>query len=283
MKRAWIIYQRKDAKHNRAYIKMYEEEGQKLGICFSLMYLEEFMIEDKTGKQILKYKGNDEMFPDFVVNRSRNAEIARCLELLGIKVYNSSEVTRICNNKAETYQAITKAGIPCIPTRYYKNEQLSKLTFLPGEVIKAVDGHGGAQVFEGSQEHCVINQGIGDSDFVVQPKIEGPGQDIRVYVIGNKIFAAVKRQTNGDFRANFSLGGKVSLYEMNAEEKELTQKIISQFAFSMVGIDFIVEKDGKWVFNEMEDAVGARMLYQCSNLHIVKDYLNYIISDKVEN
>ena len=66
------------------------------------------------------------------------------------------------------------------------------------------------------------------------------------------------------------------MYSLTADEQELVQKIIDLFNFDMVGIDFILDDNGNLVFNEIEDVVGARMLYQCSDIDIVKEYLSYI-------
>ena len=39
--------------------------------------------------------------------------------------------------------------------------------------------------------------------------------------------------------------------------------------------------EGKIIFNEMEDVVGARMLYTYTDIDIVEIYLNFIISQIV--
>ena len=44
-----------------------------------------------------------------------------------------------------------------------------------------------------------------------------------------------------------------------------------------VGIDFILDDNNKFIFNEIEDVVGSRMLYQVSDIDIVDLYLNKII------
>jgi len=145
-----------------------------------------------------------------------------------------------------------------------------------GTVLKAVDGHGGSQVclYDGNVEK--ILRIMGRSDMVAQEKVGNRNSDLRVYVIGGKILASVLRESSEGFRANFSLGGSVSLYSLKAVEQELVQKIIDLFNFDMVGIDFILDDNGNLVFNEIEDVVGARMLYQCSDIDIVKEYLSYI-------
>ena len=44
----------------------------------------------------------------------------------------------------------------------------------------------------------------------------------------------------------------------------------------MVSIDFIIDDNDQLIFNEIEDVVGARMLYKCSDIDIVREYLSYI-------
>ena len=45
----------------------------------------------------------------------------------------------------------------------------------------------------------------------------------------------------------------------------------------MVGIDFLVDEKGKFLFNEIEDVVGARMLYQLTSINLVEKYLQFIL------
>ena len=54
-------------------------------------------------------------------------------------------------------------------------------------------------------------------------------------------------------------------------------KIVELFDFGMVGIDFIIGDSGELIFNEIEDVVGARMLYQCMpGVNLVGKYLRFI-------
>jgi gamma-F420-2:alpha-L-glutamate ligase len=112
---------------------------------------------------------------------------------------------------------------------------------------------------------------------VVQPFTGRRHQDLRVYVIGKEIIAAVLRTAKEGFRSNFSLGGEVRLYELSEEEKKIVELITGQFEFGLVGIDFIIGDEGELIFNEIEDVVGSRMLYQCSDINIVELYLKYIL------
>ena len=81
--------------------------------------------------------------------------------------------------------------------------------------------------------------------------------------------------TNGDFRSNVGRAGTLRRTSLTAKQKHV-DKIISNFEFSFVGIDFIYNS-GKLIFNEIEDAVGTRMLFAHTRIDPVAEYLNYII------
>ncbi len=61
----------------------------------------------------------------------------------------------------------------------------------------------------------------------------------------------------------------------------MVEEICRLFDFGLAGIDFIVEEGGSLVFNEIEDVVGARMLYQCCpDIRLLDRYFLFI-RDKI--
>ena len=100
-------------------------------------------------------------------------------------------------------------------------------------------------------------------------------------IIGKKIVGAIKRQANNSFRANFSLGGSVTSYQCDKEILDYVNQVVQVFDFGMVGIDFILDEKNHWLLNEIEDVVGARMLYQCHpDVHLLEQYFAFV-SDKL--
>jgi gamma-F420-2:alpha-L-glutamate ligase len=325
---AWIIYFRQAAEYNRQYINFYTEEGAKLGIDFKLILVEDLEFGVRNNSWFIRYQKAKLDYPDFVICRAIYPLLSKQLELMGIRVFNNSFVAEICNDKARTYQYLAKTGITMVDTSFYRSFQFDEImSRIDGAtVVKAVEGHGGSQVFlinpddadaynnktrqDGNESinnnHIPTNQAnenyistthgctcndealkkIGDikkalkgSDLVVQPRIGSRNQDLRVYVIGKDIIAAVLRTAKEGFKSNFSLGGEVRLYELNEQEKALVNLIINQFNFGLVGIDFIIGDNGELIFNEIEDVVGSRMLYKCSDINIVQRYLIYILNN----
>lgn len=280
-KTGWLIYDKAGAQYNKQYIAMHKEEGEALQISFSLLYAEEINFGVKNGEMCIWYQGQLQKKPDFAICRTIAPKLSMMLEWAGIRVFNSSFVSEIANDKAKTYAYLAGKGIPMTDSVFGTAEWLNgKIDgFEEDTVIKAVNGHGGVQVFRtGTDNTSSIQTGIGESDVIVQSMVKGPGQDVRVYVIGTEIVAAVCRTSQDGFRSNYSLGGKVELYELSSKQKDLVEKIIGEFDFGLVGIDFLIDEQEDFVFNEIEDVVGARMLYQVSDINLLHEYFVYILS-----
>ncbi len=284
----WIIYYRDSAVYNKKYIQFYVGEGNKLGVKIQLLLVEELEFGVREGRCFISSGGKELERPDFAICRAIYPLLSRQLEAMGIRVFNNSMVSEICNDKARTYQYLAKTGIRMLDTCFFRNFQVDEVLdparFAQGPiVIKAVDGHGGNQVFlhrakedEPSSSVSTIREGLGSSDIVVQPLTGGRHQDLRVYVIGREIIASVLRTAKEGFKSNFSLGGEVRLYSLRQEERAIVEQIMEEFDFGLVGIDFIIGDEGELIFNEIEDVVGSRMLYQCSDINIAERYLYFI-------
>lgn len=287
--KAWMVYAKADAIKNERYIQFYQEEGKLRGIDFEVIFLEELTFGISHQSWYMKYQGKLIQAPEFAVCRTIYPLLSSQLESMGIPVFNNAYVARICNDKALTYQLIAQLGIPMVETTFCRGNELERRLieqeYSNPVVFKAVAGHGGSQVFlydknsdERTEQVKVIKDGLAGSDFVMQPLTGSRHQDLRVYVIGKEIVAAVLRTAREGFKSNFSLGGQVELYSLKEKERELVDQIIQLFDFGLVGIDFIIGDDGELIFNEIEDVVGARMLYQCSDINLVGRYLDEIIS-----
>lgn len=282
----WLIYSKADAKKNERYIDFYKEEGKRRGIEIILIFREELEFGIKRGNYYITYGNKETVKPDFAICRTIYPLLSKHLEFMGIPIFNNATVARICNDKAITYQYIQETGVTVIDSTFVKNHELISYMEKIKEptVIKAVDGHGGSQVFLLDKDD--INQlkmeevllKMDGSDCVIQPLTGKKHSDLRVYVIGREIIAAVLRTAVSGFRSNYSLGGNVRLYDLSHEEISIINKIIDKFDFGMVGIDFLIGDDNQLIFNEIEDVVGARMLYSCTNINLVGKYLDFILS-----
>jgi len=286
----WLIYRERDVEKNKRYIEFYKEEGKLQDIEIKLILIEKLEFGIRNNTWYMTYEKKDIQHPDFAICRTIYPLLNKQLEYMGIPVFNNSKVSEICNDKAKTYQYVAKLGIDMVDSAFVKSELVKNAInqIQQPSVIKAVAGHGGSQVFlldpssknadstivEMEKEKILI--GLSSEDTVLQPLTGTRHQDLRVYVIGKKIIAAILRTAKEGFKSNFSLGGEVREYHLSKVESTIVEKIIDLFDFGLVGIDFIIGDRGELIFNEIEDVVGARMLYQCTDINLVRLYLEFI-------
>lgn len=278
-----LIYDKESAKYNQDGIKIYLEEAKKHAMKLRVVYYEDLSYGIKDSKYCLWEKDKAITNLEFAINRCRDYRLSKHMEFMGIRVFNNSFVNKIGNHKWDTYQYLAQYNISMPDTKYIVNCRLQEyLKAIENDVVvvKAVHGHGGSQVclYQPKERKqipsiCKIMDG---EDVVIQPYIKGRGQDLRVYIIGNQIIGAVLRMANEDFRSNYSLGGKVRFYDLSKKEIETVEDVMCHFSLDYVGIDFLVQEDGTLLFNEIEDIVGARMLYQCSDIDPIRMYIKYI-------
>ncbi len=264
----WMLYCREDAENNRAYIQWFQAEGKLLGMMIELKILEDL---DGLKQQAL---------PDFVLNRSRNAEIAEKLEALGVRCINSSLVTKIANDKAETYRFFPQHGIPMLWTcaTFVDNNLPNQTSCGYPLVAKSVDGHGGSEVFlvDNPEAWNPVMEALFGRKIVIQRLCGMAGRDLRIFVLGGEVIAAVLRESESDFRANYSLGGQIRLAELTEAQKQIVKKICQVFPMEWGGIDLLFDSEDHFYVNEVEDAVGSRSLSQLTDLNIAYMVLSYI-------
>lgn len=276
----WLLYNKEDAKRNETFISWFLEEAQKLAFEMSLVLKEELLYGIRNHRLYLEHQKFS--LPDFVVMRHIDPLLTKQFELLGVRVFNTSFVADCCNDKAKTHQYLASSGIRMMDTIFLKTHELQvdSIPFDYPFVLKAVEGRGGQHVYlltSKSELQALVSQ-LTSHSIIIQKLGPVPGKDVRVFVIGNDIIGATLRTSSSSFKANVSLGGTSSLYQLCSSEKELVNKIVSRFngELGFVGIDFLFDEDGKFVFNEIEDVVGSRTLSANSTINVVKLYLQHI-------
>lgn len=280
--RCWLIYSIPDAERNRRNIGFYLEKGADLGIKVELLYREYIKIGVSGGKLSVSYEGSEVTLPDFAVCRTIDPQLSRQLERLGVPVFNSSRVAEITGDKARTYQFFA-GSVPMPDTLFFRwHETPEKGALACPLVAKPCCGRGGYEVKlvgdERELEGYCRERRERREDFVLQKLAGRPGYDLRVYVIGREPVAAMLRSAAGDdIRANFCLGGRAEVYRLSEDEKSLVCRIAEALEPGFIGVDFLFDADGGLLLNEIEDVVGARMLYTFTDVDPVARYLEFIL------
>lgn len=273
----YLIYHPREAVRNQGFIRMFQEKGATCGIEFSYVSADSYQ------------ELEEHPLPDLVLNRTRQTQVSLWYQQRGTTVFHSASLVELANDKYKTLQYLEE-HLPqqvrrekwCPASRLIEREELGEVlegkNDLPSySVIKSLDGHGGTEVFLTEQmESLSVLRG---RNCLLQERIPSDSQDVRVYILGGEIYQAVLRTGQGDFRSNFSLGGQAMPYPLNREQEELVQCFIQAIPggrLGLLGIDFIVSREGQLIFNEIEEMTGCRMLYQCTSRDIVGDYVAWL-------
>ena len=105
------------------------------------------------------------------------------------------------------------------------------------------------------------------------------GRDVRVYVLGTEVLAAMLRiAPEGAFLSNYCRGGSAREYVLSTAERALVAKVAHALGPGYYGIDFLFDGRGGLLLNEVEDVVGSRMLYAHTNIDVVDRHLSSALS-----
>ncbi len=257
-----LVYDPYGAKRNAEFIEKLTASAKARGIELKLCLFDANFSIDKD--------------IDFAAVRTVAPALSAELEKRGIRVFNNSETSKIANDKWLTYSMCRKLGIPTVPTY----DKIPDEPLLPC-VVKSRNGHGGAEVYLTTTsadltQTCNGLTAVGKT-YIVQ-KLATPSKDMRLYMLGGEVVASVLRTSDADFRSNFSLGGKCELCPPTAEQVDIAKRVCARLRCDYVGIDFI-PYNGDLVLNEIEDVVGARMLYELTDIDIAEKFAEYIRSE----
>lgn len=228
--------------------------------------------------------------PDYVIFWDKDIMLARHLESMNIKLFNSREAIENCDNKALMMNKLIDSKIkipktiasPFSFTKHNLSEKYLKSVLQNlGEtvIVKEVNGSFGMQVYKttGIEELKNKINDIGNKSFIIQQYIPSTvGKDIRVNIIGDKIIGAIKRENKADFRANITLGGTGTLIKLTYEQKNLALKAHKALKLDFSGVDLLFGENGEPLLCEVNSNVNFLSFENISGIDFANELLNYI-------
>lgn len=271
----YLIYTDFEAKRNVWFVDRLIKCGEALGAKVELLIRESLTPLFIGGRPALLCGGEEKPLPDAVINRTQDHVLAKHFETAGTRVFNSSEVCRVCNDKMLTFELAASLGIPFIDTEYH-NDGHEPGTF--PAVIKPLDGKGGKNVMlvNSKAEFDAALPFFQGVPFLSQKVASDTGTDLRLYFLGGRMIASFLRYSDGDFRSNYGINGNARVQLPDDFELDAAHKLVDALKPDFVGIDFIFDK-GKPLFNEVEDCVGSRMIYANTDIDVAEEYIKHIL------
>ena len=162
----------------------------------------------------------------------------------------------------------------------HTNEVLDMVGGAP-VVIKLLEGTQGIGVVLGETHKSaksVIEAFHGvDINILVQEFIEeAEGRDIRAFIVGRKIVAAMERKgPDGDFRSNLHRGGTATIVELNSTEKSAALKASKSMGLNVAGVDLLRSKHGPVVM-EVNSSPGLEGIEGASSKDVAGEIIRFL-------
>ncbi|HEX6592989.1 MAG TPA: RimK family alpha-L-glutamate ligase [Bacillota bacterium] len=230
--------------------------------------------------------------PDYVVFTDKDIYLAKQLELLGVRVFNSAQAIQISDDKISTYQVLANHRLPIPKTivapkvfgkqrnHSFAHLQLVAQTLGFPMIVKEAFGSFGEQVYL-IQTMDELREKVKELDgkpYMFQQFIETSyGKDLRLHVVGDEVVAAMKRTSTDDFRANVTSGGTMEAYEPNPLEKQLAIAATKAIGADFAGVDLLFGENGP-VICEINSNAHIRNMYNCTHINVADFMIDYIIN-----
>jgi ribosomal protein S6--L-glutamate ligase len=105
---------------------------------------------------------------------------------------------------------------------------------------------------------------------------ESKGKDIRAFVVGDQVVAAMRRVAQGqEFRSNVHRGGVAEPVELSDEYRETAVRCTQIMGLRVAGVDMLEGKDGPQIM-EVNSSPGLEGIETCTGLDIAGAVVDYI-------
>ena len=243
------------------------------------------------GKFLMRYKSRPLNGIDAVIPRIGNSitfygtAVLRQFEMMGVATPNSSDAILHARDKLHALQLLAREEIGLPTTVFGDNPDdtadLLKMLGDPPHVIKLNEGAQGQGVLLAEKRSSA--QGMIEAfrglyaNFLVQEFIrEARGVDLRCFVVGGKVVAAMKRQAaDGEFRANIHRGGTASKVELTPLEVEIAVRAAEVIGLGIAGVDLLRSKRGPLVL-EVNSSPGLEGIEAASGVDVAGTIIEHL-------
>ncbi|WP_345877473.1 30S ribosomal protein S6--L-glutamate ligase [Shewanella algae] len=215
--------------------------------------------------------------------------VVRQFEMMSTYTLNSSMGISRSRDKLRSMQLLSRKGIG-LPVTGFANK--------PSDIPDLIDMVGGAplviKLLEGTQgigvvlaetrkaAESVIEAFMGlKANIMVQEYIkEAQGADIRCFVLGDKVIAAMKRQAlPGEFRSNLHRGGTATLVKLSPEERSIAVRAAKTMGLNVAGVDILRSNHGPVVM-EVNSSPGLEGIEAATGKDVAGAIIEFIAKQR---
>jgi len=203
--------------------------------------------------------------------------VLRQFEMQGVFPLNESVAIGRARDKLRALQLLAREGIGLPVTAFAhgprKAEDVIKEVGGAPVIIKLLEGTQGIGVIlaetDVSAQSIVEAFSAANIDIMVQEYIkEARGSDIRAFVVGGTVVAAIHRTgRTGDFRANLHRGGNAVTAELTEQERATATRAADIMGLNVCGVDMLRSERGPVVI-EVNSSPGLRGVEQTTGVDV---------------
>lgn len=236
-------------------------------------------ILDKAKVDILIYRGG-------LSDVNLSVSIAKYCRSQGIFVFDNhlSEVKYLINKKIDTAN-FTLEGVKMPVTRFFPTyEEILNFEFTYPHIVKGINTGQGKNVFKvdslvelENAVHVFEAKEKKASSIMFQEFIDYKA-DLRVFVLGDKVLGAMRRiPKNGEFRANYSLGGDVEVFEASNEIKNSALAAARACNLDYAGVDILIDKEEKLFVLEANRNPQMKGISKALGINVAERFVEFVI------
>ncbi|MGH8870763.1 MAG: 30S ribosomal protein S6--L-glutamate ligase [Acidimicrobiia bacterium] len=233
----------------------------------------------------------EEVRPDAVIPRIGatytfyGAAVVLQFEMAGVFTLNDSQAISRSRDKLRSLQLLSRAGVGLPTTSFAHSTQdidgLLEVVGGPPIVVKLLEGTQGLGVVlaetRKAAESVISAFRQLDANILVQEYVkEARGADIRAFVVGGKVVAAMKRQAApGEFRSNLHRGGEAQVVKLSPAERATAVRAAKTMELNVAGVDLLPSDSGPMVL-EVNSSPGLEGIEAASGVDIADAIIEFI-------
>jgi len=239
----------------------------------------------------IHYKGEELTGFDAIIPRIGasitfyGAAVVRQFEMMGVYSLNESVAISRSRDKLRSLQLLARKGIGLPVTGFAHSTQYTDdlIQVVGGSplVIKLLEGTQGigvvlAETNKAAESVIEAFRGLKENILVQEFIKEAGGADIRCFVIGDKVVAAMKRQgKEGEFRSNIHRGGTASVVRLTPEERSTAVRAARIMGLNVAGVDLLRSNHGPVVM-EVNSSPGLEGIENATEKDVAGMIIQFI-------
>jgi len=272
----------------RAEEKLLIKSANELGVQVKLYDIRKLNLDPES------FKIDFDVALERSVSTTKGRHLVRFLERLNVPVLNSSDVANICEDKFLTAMVLHQAGVrqPRFAMVFEEQQAKEVINSWGGYpvVMKPTIGSWGRLIskindedaLEAILDHKLTLGSPEQKAFFIQEFIEKPGRDIRAFVIGGRVIAAIYRDSS-HWITNTARGGQASNCPITDELQVICQRSSQAVGGGILAMDLFESAQGLMI-NEINHTMEFRNSEQPTGVSISSEIINYCIeSQNVKN